>query len=49
MPKIIEGVRKKQIKEKMRTMRMSLGTAIGIDNITGVASVIAIDGEGVIF
>ena len=33
----------------MPTMRMSLGIAMGIGNITGVASAIAIDGEGDIF
>ena len=42
MYQIIKGVRKKVNKRKyLRTMCMSLGTAMGIGNITGVASTIA--------
>ena len=49
MPQIIKDVRKKANKRKyLWTMCMSLGISMGIDNITGVASVLANGGEGII-
>ena len=50
LPNIFKGMSNKENKCKyVRTMCMSLGTAMGTGNITGVASAIAIGGAGAVF
>ena len=50
IPHIIKSAKNKENKRRyLRTMCMSLGTAMGTGNITGVASAIAIGGAGAVF
>lgn len=49
-PYLFKSFRNKEIRKKQfRTLCMSLGTAMGTGNITGVASAIAIGGAGAVF